>query len=118
MTTISKELKNQVSAKLLLIMAILMGFFIIVIDPYLQQLAPFESWPLLARGMHWAAPWFAVGAVLAASGLLSGRLDQELHAFFNHRTVVIGMIVWTFVILTLVTWTGFRLPLLLLRAGQ
>lgn len=41
---------------LLMLLASILGFFIFVIDPTLQQMTPLSSWPLIARFIHDGIP--------------------------------------------------------------
>ena len=103
-----------VPALALFIIAGLLGLFSLQIDPWLQQIAPIESWPLTAKVLHWISPWFAVSAGFTAAGLLTGVLDGVWLRYFTHRKVVSVSLAWALIVLAVTAWASFPLALQLL----
>lgn len=99
----------------LLVIAVVLGFFVLYIDSLLLQIAPLDAWPMTAQVMHWGSPWVAVGSGFTAVGLASGWIDGALFNYFTHRHTVIVFLVLALVVVCLSAWAV--LPLAIQLAG-
>ncbi|MDP2782001.1 hypothetical protein [Devosia sp.] len=80
-----------VPALAMFIMAVVLGFFAFVIDPRLQGSVPLSEWSLLAKAMHYIAPWLTVCFAFCAGGLCANSLGGRAICFFTNRCVVISL---------------------------
>lgn len=101
----------------LLVIAVALGFFAFLVDPWLQQIAPLDVWPMTAQVMHWVSPWVAAGAGILAASLGFGGLTGVWLQYFTNRRIVIAMLIWSLVVVGLTAWTVLSLAVQLL-AGR
>ncbi|MNJ67985.1 hypothetical protein D3C77_641970 [compost metagenome] len=91
------------------VMAVALGFFAFVLDPRLQGSLPLAEWPLLARAMHYLAPWLAVASAFCAGGLCANSLGERTFNFFTSRRVVVAVLVAGIFTIVLVLRSSFSI---------
>lgn len=98
----------------MLVIAAALSLFAFAVDPWLQQIAPLEAWPITAKVMHWASPWVAMSTGFSAAALGFGVLDGVWVQYFIHRRTVIAMLVWALMVVGATAWSALALPVQLL----
>lgn len=93
----------------LLIIAVVLGYFAFVLDQRLQSALPFAEWPLLAKGMHYIAPWLAVSSAFCAVGLCANSLGERALSYFTSRPAVFAALVASFIAIILVVRVSFAI---------
>lgn len=91
------------------VMAVVLGYFAFVLDPGLQGSLPLAGWPLLAKAMHYLAPWLSVASAFCAGGLCANSLGERAFNCFTSRRVVIAVLAMAMITIVLVGRASFAI---------